>query len=935
MTTKDKQNPFTAYIAVTKTFFLIASFVIFLFGIIGLSVLPDERDAINTNCRSFDASWEQILDNGERIAVEIPGKIPAEFGEVVTIATTLPSKIQTGEHICFRLIWQDAEIYIGDELRETYTTKDSRFFGTNSPTRYVFAELYEKDASKELTFKFISNSKYTGDLRAIYIGDMLSIWLHLLKDCGTQTIVAIFLLLLSIFCILVCVILRFVYKKTLPLTHLACTLFFCAFWMLSEIDFRQLVVKNVSLLSCYAYWSLMLIPISLMLYINEIQNNYYKKVFFLPTMYSISIFVIGTLLQFLDIIQFVQFIPFIHIGIIAAIVCIIATITIDTITKRLSDYLFVGIGVYGMMLTAIIEMMLYYARLSLSLGTALAIGLLFLLIMAIVKTGQDLFNTEKKKQQAIMAREEQAKFLANMSHEIRTPINAIIGMNEMILRECDDATIKEYAGNIQSASNMLLGLVNDVLDFSKIESGQLELVEDTYHLPALLKDEMLFLNSRIAGKPISTQIEISPELPSKLLGDELRIKQVLTNLLSNAVKYTSQGSVTLKVYFEHLNTDTIQLCFSVIDTGIGIKKEDLSKLFTSFKRLELKKNRNIQGTGLGLNIAQQLANLMNGTISVDSEYGKGSTFTLAIPQKVIDSQPIGNLQTSLKQLKNNNTASKALFTAPKADILIVDDNSMNLSLMKGLLKRTEIKVDTATSGKECLALTKQKKYHIIFMDHMMPELDGVETLKLLKADYLNPNHDTTIIALTANAIAGCREMYLAYGFSDYFSKPVQPDKLEALIAENLPNNLVHMIENVALEDFEQKTDITTDITQSAVSENNQEISDLLEINHELGLSYCLNMESLYKEVLSKFYSQSKDYLPQLDKYVETQDWKNYSIIVHGLKSSALNIGASDFSKLSLEHELASKEGNIEFVIENYPKYIMTLKTLLDKVESML
>ena len=201
MTAKDKQNPFTAYIAATKMFFIIASIVIFLFGIVGLSVLPDERDAINTNCRPFDANWEQVLDNGERIAVDIPGKVPAEFGEVVTITTTLPEKIQTGEHICFRLIWQDAEIYIGNELRETYTTEDSRFFGTNSPTRYIFTELYEEDASKELTFKFISNSKYTGDLRAIYIGDMLSIWLHLLKDCGTQTIVAIFLLLLNIFCI--------------------------------------------------------------------------------------------------------------------------------------------------------------------------------------------------------------------------------------------------------------------------------------------------------------------------------------------------------------------------------------------------------------------------------------------------------------------------------------------------------------------------------------------------------------------------------------------------------------------------------------------------------------------------------------------------------------------------------------------------------------
>lgn len=935
MNTNTKEKIFTLYTCIAKYFFIFAVIFIFLFGIIGLLILPDERDKITSNCQNYISEWTQILENGEKIPVTIPGKIPAESGEIITITTTLPNELTDSTYMCFRLIWQDAEIYVGDELRQIYNTTNSRFFGTNSPTKYVFVKLHKTDANKDLTLKFCSYSKYSGNLHDVYIGDMLSIWIYIIGHCGSKTIVALFLLLLSVFCILVCIILKFVYKRTLPLTYLACTLFFSALWMLSEIDFRQLIVSNLSILTCYAYWSLMLIPISLTLYINEIQNNYYKKVYFIPIVYSVLIFVIGTLFQFLDIFQFVQFLPYIHIAIIASIICIIVTITIDTYNKRIFDYLAVGIGIYGMLFASIVEIILYYISAILSLGAALAVGLLFLLIMAIIKTSQDVFQTEKKKQQAILAREAQAKFLANMSHEIRTPINAIVGMNEMILRESDDEIIKDYAKNIQSASKMLLGLVNDVLDFSKIESGHLELVENTYSLPALLNDELLLLNTRIDEKPISTNVYVSPELPIKLYGDELRIKQILTNLLSNAVKYTHKGNVTLKVYCNHLTDDTILLFFSVTDTGIGIKKENLSQLFNSFKRLELQKNRNIQGTGLGLNIAQQLAILMGGNISVESEYGKGSTFTLSIPQKIIDREPIGELQTALNKSNNNTSQSEALFTAPDANILITDDNSMNLTLMKGLLKRTKMNVDTASGGYECLELTRNKKYDLIFMDHMMPELDGLETFNILKSESANPNQNTAVIVMTANAIAGCREKYLEHGFDDYFSKPIEPNKLDALIIKYLPSELIHKGSSVPAADVVISDTDLPKVPTDTTCYDDEIPAELLEINQELGLSYCLNMENLYKEVLKKFHNQFSSGVPQLNDYVKIKDWKNYAILAHGMKGAALNIGATNFSELSLKHELAGKEENADFILSNYEFYLKVIKALLDKIETLL
>ncbi len=930
MTKKEQQNPFTSCISVSQKFFGIAVFCIFLFGVVAGILYPDERDTIDTDCRLFNPPWERVLDTGERIPVELPGKVAAEYGEPVTLVTSLPENLQKGEMLCFRAIWQDVDIYIDGELRESYTTKDSRPFGINSTMRYITVALNESDSGKELTYISTSFSKYTGDMRDSYIGDLLSIWMHFFETSGTQTIVALFLLLLSLLCIIICFILKYTYKKPLALAHLAWTLFLCSFWMLSEVPFRQLVVKNISILSSFTYWTLMLIPIPLLTFMNEIQTGRYQKLFALPIIYSSVTSVLGTVLQVFDIVQFVQFVSVIHIGIILAILCIIITITLDTFRKYITDYLFVGIGIYGMLLTAIIEMILYYMGAIISLGTILAIGLLFLLIMAIIKTGQDLFYSEKKKQQAIVAREAQAKFLANMSHEIRTPINAIIGMNEMILRENTDTAVEEYALNIQNASTMLLGLVNDVLDFTKIESGQLELVEDNYSLPQLLQDERLLLQARASGKPISTMLDVAPDLPTTCIGDELRIKQILTNLLSNAVKYTQQGMVTLKAFSIPIEKDMIQLCFSVIDTGIGIRPEDRSKLFDSFKRLELNKNRNIQGTGLGLNIAKQLTEQMNGTITVSSEYGKGSTFTVRIPQRVVNSKPIGDFEITLKQFRTEKQISESLFTAPDASVLIVDDNTINLTLMKSLLKRTLIRTDTASSGRECLKLAKQHKYDIIFMDHMMPDLDGVETLRMLRADQTNPNQNTIVIALTANAIAGCREMYLNYGFNDYFSKPVQSDKLEQLLIQHLPEAMVHTKQNTLTNPPETASKVSSSSPDTSTASLN-----LLEINRTTGLSYCGESEELYQEILAEFASQTNTFQTQLEEAYQTQNWKNYAITAHSIKSTARTIGATNLAELSLQHELAGKETNTEFITANYMHYTTALIQLAEYIRQNL
>ena len=959
MTVKGRQDFVNRCMAAAPNFFRVALIFCIIFLYVGSWVMPDESDQTATECKEFEADWYHVMDNGEMSAVEVPGKVPAQWGEVVTLTTTLPQELENGENICFRPIWQDISVYIDGKLRVHYDTKDSRPFGTNSAFRYVFVELHEEDEGKELTYQFSSNSKYAGTIKKMYIGDRASIWFYLVEESAARASVALCLLLLGVFCVIVCWIMGLAYKRPLELRYLAWAISLCAFWMLSEVEFRQLLVDNISVMTNSTYWSLMLITFPLILYMNEIQKGYYKKLYVITAVYSMIVFTVGTILQIFDVMQFVEQLPFIHAGFILALVSIICTITIDLFQKRIKDYMIVGIGIYGLLFSAILEIVLYYLQVDLSLGTVLGIGLMFLLVMAIIKTGQDLLQAEKKKQQAIMAKEAQAKFLANMSHEIRTPINAVIGMNEMILRENEDETVREYAQNIQSASHMLLELVNDILDFSKIESGQLELVEDTYNVVSLIQNEKLLLDARVAGKPISTQIIVDKELPSEFFGDELRIKQVLTNIISNAVKYTKQGTVTLKVYFQWLNEERVSLCFSIIDTGVGIKKEDLPHLFDKFKRLDLGKNRNVEGTGLGLNIAKQLVEQMQGTLVVESEYGKGSTFTVSIPQKVMDKSVVGNFEDALRECRNGNHEAEILFTAKEASVLVVDDNQMNLNLMKSLLKRTKIQVDLAKSGRECLEFTRQKRYHVILMDHMMPELDGVETLHILREEQTNLNKDTIVIALTANAIAGCREMYLEYGFDDYLSKPIQANKLDQLLVSILPADLVYYVDTgvqdmlvkpekedaSGLADSSTKAagQISKDVVQEKLSEqeenmensnqdmNAKEIADVLAIDRELGLLYCLNMEDIYQEALKDFCEQAEEYIPKFEEYFNKKDWKQYAVIAHGLKGNAKNIGASAFAEISFKHEEAAKENNEAFILKDYHSFMELLQKLIEKI----
>ena len=395
-------------------------------------------------------------------------------------------------------------------------------------------------------------------------------------------------------------------------------------------------------------------------------------------------------------------------------------------------------------------------------------------------------------ERAVAANEAKSSFLSNMSHEIRTPINAILGMNEMILRESTETSTLTYAHNIKTAGNTLLGIVNDILDFSKIEEGKMSIVPVNYDLLVTLKDLVNMIEIKLDAKNLKLILDFDPNTPKHLFGDEIRIKQIITNMLTNAAKYTEQGSVTFSVSYEKIPSepDSVMLNVSVKDTGIGIKKEDMDKLFSKFDRIEENRNRNIEGTGLGMSITKELLEMMGSSLQVSSIYGAGSEFSFSVKQTVVSWDSLGDFEEARKEIREEVKEYKQKFEAPDANILVVDDNNMNLLVFTRLLKQTKVKIDTAKSGDEGIGMILKKKYDVIFLDHMMPEKDGVQVLKELKEGPVNPNSETPYICLTANAISGARDEYMKAGFDDYLAKPVEPAELEQMLFDHLPKEKI-------------------------------------------------------------------------------------------------------------------------------------------------
>jgi len=961
--------------------FIIAVQIVLLIYI-AVSFQVDDMTLVKGDVGDFNTGWTIFREDGTSESITLPYTDTSKADETIVIENTLPKEFAG---LALRFVTADTQIrvLIDDEEVYQFGTKDVRKFGhtPGSVANYVNIPyiLGEGKIRIEMTSAYADAASH---INAIEVGKKDVLILRYIAHSIPEMVCNMVILFAAL--ILGAIILIAVADKgrTGGLEYLHCLSFVNFVYFTIESKLLRPVYGNQTLYSIMMYFCLMLIPLFLLLYFEVNVTEKYKKITKRVLLIALANAFVQIVLQVVNIVELVNMAIVSHLLILAATVCGIVMFAGKIREKGERDQesvlTIVAVGAFG--LGFIMDLVRSYfvkgeefAKYSRVGVTVFSMIMVYIHIVRISKLfainaekaaarlQREKEKVEEQNKMLLLAREEaeaakqeaqdanraKSSFLANMSHEIRTPINAILGMDTMILRESREENIREYAGDIKGAGQNLLSLINDILDFSKIESGKMEIKPFDYELAALLGNCYNMIQMRAKEKGLFFRMENSTTIPHRLYGDEVRIRQIVVNFLTNAVKYTEKGEVVLSANWEKIKDDKIKLILSVRDTGMGIKYEDQQSLFSSFRRFDLERNRNIEGTGLGLAITKQLVELMDGTIDVKSSYGRGSIFTVEIPQVVRSFSPIGEFEIHAPENAAFEKEYQSDFKAPDARILVVDDVPMNLKVIRELLKSTQIQIDTVESGKECLRNITFKKYDIIFLDHMMPEMDGLETLKNMKWVADNKNLGTPVIMLTANAVVGAKNEYFNAGFSDYLAKPVKEHELEQMIRKYLPPERVILSEKTAPDDTVSKH-MAYEKTESKAAapkekkampprtqpEDNRSIMEKLDfLDARAGLGYCAGSEGIYMEVL-KSYAIGK-LRDEIEEYYEDEDWKKYGIKVHALKSTSLNIGAVELSEFAKALETASRNGDIAFVRAQHENIIKEYDEILENLRKAL
>ena len=915
------------------------SFLFFvLIFILGSSVR--RYDKLGFVARKYEimrSGWQRILPDGSRKSLNSSEE--KVLIKDLVIERQLPEEVPYAlTSFYVRTVHQDISVWIDNHIVYDYTYADIPPFNSKIPPIYWVRIPIRKDMlGKTIQIEFRGRARNAENtLNSIYFGEDLSVVTAILWRSSLQILSSLCLIFMGIGMWVEYILVDRKQGAERGVYYLGLCLFFIGLWMGSQVDSRQLLFNNVLLLWNLEYISLIMIPIPSLLCINKIERGSCQK-----EIYAICL-IIAVFDALFILSAGIGLYSFIELNLPIDLLILLTCFEIVRsfyLIKRDNPALFqeltwlIGAGT-TMISFSCIELLSFFLNGYENQGKFLSIGGVLFAFQMLHAQGVEYDKVRNEKAKLEVADKIQSEFFANMSHEIRTPINTVIGMNEMILRESHDDAVLSYAQDIQASGHALLSLVNDILDFSRIESGGIKLVPKAYELADILHDINSMVRFRAEWKGLRFSIIVDEDTPAVLFGDSFRVREVILNLLDNAIKYTEKGSISLSVSFremeiaeeedaektvqgnngvsiigpdsyllqtEEKGTDyakAVELCFTVKDTGVGIKESDQNLIFQKFQRVHAGWHQNVQGTGLGLPITHYLVNIMNGHIELQSKLGEGSSFSAYLPQLSLKEECIGNYEERYLKQKGNRRDYNKGFIASDAKILVVDDNELNVRLVQNLLKRTEVQMDVAFSGEECLEKMKENTYDIAYLDYMMPGMDGEETLKRIRELGIENRYGRSIpvIAFSSNMLPGMRQKYLNTSFDAYLAKPVDGNELEKTLYTFLPENLIRKKSNEEFFESEMK--------QHNITENSEEEKIL---NREMGLKYCMQDEKVYREILTLFKESSAEKMQELETAFAESDYVKYRLYAHGLKTTSLTVGAIQVSEDAKKLEHAAKQ----------------------------
>lgn len=773
--------------SIIATIFL--AFVIFSIYFIAANRGP----LYETDSVTIIKKWIYYDQLGGSEEIEVPYIYDRAGRDTFVIESKLPDKLEEGSVISF-LNLSDMDVSVDGEVIYSWRKDVVPIWGGAPKNSYFFIDIPVEYAGS--TIKISRYDDLNSRFLDVFVGKKDDVIRHLAIKSGVPNFaLSTFLLLFSILISACSILLSIIFRKRVHLLKMSLGVLVMSSWLFFDSFVFEFVFRTKFIDGFMAYICTLCMVFPLLSYIDDLQEHIFRKIYFGIYVLELINSIVFILLHITGVLPFIKSLLWLDIVIFFGIAVVFVCTLFDLIKFKNRKYVIFSHGFLCFLLFCMIEIIAINVSLERVQGLYILIGLYVMLGFSIAQEAQDILKIQHERDLATANANARARFLANMSHEIRTPINSILGMNEIIMKEANNSTIESYSNIVNESGQLLLSIINDILDFSKIDAGKHEVVCAPYNPENVINTICSIMKERAENKNLTFTLKQDNNLPQYLLGDSKSLSEVLLNLLSNAVKYTKEGGITFtsECVFDK---DKYVLTFKVADTGIGIKESDFESVFDPFSRTDLSKNRSIQGTGLGLAITKQLVEEMGGRLDLKSQYGQGSTFTVILPQAVPTDEEIKLKSESMEDEDSENSDIKLInenYTAKDAKVLVVDDNKTNLIVVKAFLKNTLMTLETAQGGMQAFEMCCKEKYDLILLDHMMPEIDGIETLHMIKEKRESLNVDTPIIILTANAIKGSAEVYKKEGFDNYLSKPVDSKLLIRMVRKYLPVEKVEEI----------------------------------------------------------------------------------------------------------------------------------------------